>query len=93
MSKRMNNIKRKMHEVTKPESGKAYQIMVQGRLNQRWSDWLGGVSFSNESEESLVTTLTAEIMDQSALRGILNKLWDLNLTLLSVTRIDERSDD
>lgn len=89
----MNNIKRKLHAVTKPENGKVYQIKVQGRLNQRWSDWLGGVAFSYESEESLITTLTAEIMDQSALRGILNKLWDLNLTLLSVTRFDERSND
>lgn len=82
-----------MKAVTEPESGHAYQIKVQGKLNQRWSDWLSGVAFSyeGESEGSLVTTMTIGIVDQSALRGILNKLWDLNLTLLSITRIDERS--
>ena len=91
MSKRMSDLKSKMKPVPGPESIPVYQIKVQGKLNERWSDWLGGVTFSYdyENEESLITTLTVPIADQSALRGILNKLWNLNLTLLSFSHIDE----
>jgi hypothetical protein len=81
----------KMNLEAKPGNKPAYQIKVQGKLNQCWSDWLGGVTFSYEREnvESPITTLIVPIADQSALRGTLNKLWDLNLTLLSVVRIGE----
>lgn len=71
-----------------------YQIKVQGKLNERWSDCLAGVSISHDQANSgaPVSTLTAPVADQAALRGILNKLWDLNLALLSVTRLDEPPD-
>jgi len=71
-----------------------YQIKLQGQLNERWSDWLGNVAFSYEgrSEGLPATILTMTIADQAALRGILNRLWDLNLILLSITRLDEASD-
>ena len=39
-----------------------------------------------QQNEDIVTTMTGPVTDQAALRGILEKIWDLNLTLLSVTR-------
>jgi hypothetical protein len=68
----------------------AYQIRVQGSLDESWSDWFDGMSVVAErgSDESPITTLTGVVADQSALRGILEKVWNLNLTLFSVTRIE-----
>jgi len=61
---------------------------VQGKLDQDWSDWFRGlaVTFEYASDGSPVTTLAGPVVDQSALRGILNQIWDLNLTLLLVSR-------
>jgi len=61
-----------------------YQIKMQGRLDESWSGWFDGMTVASDSD---TTTLTGAVADQSALRGILNKLWDLNLALISVTRI------
>jgi hypothetical protein len=70
-----------------------YEIRVRGKLDGRWSEWCGGLSFASEQAEdgSLVTTLTGTVTDQAALRGILAKLWDLGLTLLAVSRIEAES--
>jgi hypothetical protein len=65
-----------------------YEIRVQGMLNEHWSDWFSGLAVPEENGvgDPPVTSLTGPI-DQAALRGILCKLWDLNLTLVSVRRI------
>jgi len=67
-----------------------YQIKVQGKLDEKWSDWFGAMTVTVQSEGSdgPITTLIGAVADQSALRGILTKIWDLNLTLISVTRIE-----
>jgi hypothetical protein len=62
-----------------------YKIKMQGRLDESWSGWFNGMAIAFDSD---TTTLTSAVADQSALRGILNKLWDLNLALISVTQID-----
>jgi hypothetical protein len=62
-----------------------YEITVEGILDKKWSDWFDGMTITFESG---FTTLTGAVADQSALRGILFKIWDLNLTLLSVMRIE-----
>ena len=67
-----------------------YQIKVQGNLDDRWSDWFSGLTVVVEDVRTdipPVTTLTGRT-DQATLRGILNKIWDLNLTLISVVPID-----
>jgi len=66
-----------------------YQIRVQGKLDERWSEWFSGlaVAVENGIGNPPVTTLVGPI-DQAALRGILCKLWDLNLILISVRRIE-----
>ncbi len=67
-----------------------YQIKVQGKLDEKWSDWFGGmtVTVQSESNDAPITTLTGAVADQAALRGILTKIWDLNLTLISVSRME-----
>ena len=67
-----------------------YQIIVQGCLDLSWSDWFDEMEVTNETSKDaqLITTLNGNIEDQSTLRGILNRLWDLNLTILSVKRVE-----
>ena len=62
-----------------------YHIRVQGRLDESWSDWLGDVTvtFQDTPDGRGITTLTCRL-DQAALRGLLTRLWDRNLTVLSV---------
>ncbi|MBN1875780.1 MAG: hypothetical protein JXA33_16265 [Anaerolineae bacterium] len=67
---------------------KPYHIMVEGQLDPIWNEWFGGLTITNAQSDdgSPITTLTGPVADQSALRGILNKLWDLNLTVVYVKR-------
>jgi hypothetical protein len=67
-----------------------YEIRVQGELDQDWETWFGGldVVLAQTSDQMTVTTMLGPVPDQAALRGMLCKLWDLNLTLISVRRIE-----
>jgi hypothetical protein len=65
-----------------------YQILVQGRISMEWSAWLNGMSIMLESADPPVTKITGKVVDQAQLRGILNKIWDLNLILISVKRVE-----
>jgi len=72
-----------------PQAHAVYQIKVEGNLDPGWSDWFSGLAVTVEhSGDDTTTTLTGPVADQSALRGILTKLWDLNLALISVAQID-----
>ena len=64
----------------------SYRIRLEGRISTEWSAWLNGLAVSLESEQPPVTVLSGVIVDQARLRGILNKLWDLNLALISLER-------
>jgi hypothetical protein len=66
-----------------------YQIKLQGGLDDRWSDWFNGLTVVVESESPPITTLIG-LTDQAGLRGILNRIWDLNLRLISVVPIETR---
>ena len=68
-----------------------YRIRVQGSLDPRWSEWLGSMSVESEqaADGSPTTVLAGPVADQAALRGILTRLWDLNLDIVSVTRIGD----
>jgi hypothetical protein len=68
-----------------PDGPMTYQIQVWGKLDEGWSGWFTGLTAAFEEG---ITTLAGPVADQAALRGILNRIWDLNLTLLSVTRGD-----
>jgi hypothetical protein len=65
-----------------------YQIRVQGVLDQRWSAWFDGLQLS--SEPGGVTVIAGEVADQAALHGLLAKIRDLALPLLSVHRIEQQ---
>ena len=70
-----------------------YQIRIKGKIRENWSDWLHGMDISIEGAEegSPVTTVAGLVPDQAALRGILCKFWDLNLTILSVMQIESKA--
>jgi hypothetical protein len=59
-----------------------YQLRIKGHLNQRWSDWLGGLAI--HLEEDGTTLLVGPLVDQAALHGVINLIRDLGLPLLSV---------
>ncbi len=63
-----------------------YEIRLQGQLNARWADWFDGLTLAQE--ESGNTLLSGPLADQSALHGILKKVRDLGLTLLSVNSVE-----
>ena len=69
-----------------------YQIRIQGQIDHSWSEWLCGFEISRLSnpEGQADTLLEGLVTDQAALRGLLNKLWDLNLTILSVQQVECR---
>jgi hypothetical protein len=60
-----------------------YVICVHGRLGSRWDEWFDGFTLAPGAEGS--TVLTGRIVDQAALHGVLRKLADLGLPLISVT--------
>ncbi len=62
-----------------------YEIRVQGHLDQRWSDWFDGFTISYDGETC--TVLRGSLPDEAALHGLLIKVHDLALPLLSVNRI------
>lgn len=64
-------------------TGRAYQIKVQGHLEDHWSDWLGGLAISRDAQGH--TLLTGVVPDQAALHGILAQIRDLGLTLIAIS--------
>ena len=70
-----------------------YQIRVPGYLDESWSDWIGGLTITVESEGDgpPVTTLTGTL-DQAALHGLLRRLYSLGLPLISVNWVKRDSE-
>jgi hypothetical protein len=60
-----------------------YEIKIKGHLDQRWSDWFAGMKLTHLEEDE--TLLSGSLPDQAAIYGLLERMRDLNLTLLSVT--------
>jgi hypothetical protein len=73
-----------MPQAAKHDRQAVYQIRVQGRLDESWSDWLDGLAIVPLAHGE--TLLTGPIRDQAALHGLLNKIRDLGLPLLGVEK-------
>jgi hypothetical protein len=69
-----------------PDSPRRYEVRLKGRLRPRWAAWFDGLSLVNE--EGGTTVLQGEVVDEAALHGLLRKVRDSGLPLLSVTRIE-----
>lgn len=65
-----------------------YQIRVKGILDANWSDWFDG--FAIMPLECGDTVLAGQVVDQSALHGLLNKIRDIGLPLISLNRLDAK---
>ncbi len=62
-----------------------YEIRIKGHLDDRWADWFEGLTLTREDNGD--TLLTGPVVDQAALHGLLRKVRDLAMPLLSVTRV------
>jgi hypothetical protein len=63
-----------------------YQIRIKGHLGPRWADWFGGVTIALEDNGD--TLLTCPVEDQAALYGLLRKVRDLGMPLISAIRVE-----
>ena len=62
-----------------------YQIRITGHLGREWTDWFEGLAITLEANGD--TLLTGPVVDQAALHGVLKKVRDLGMPLVSVTRV------
>lgn len=74
---------------TRPDAQR-YEIRVRGHLDQRWSGWFDGMSLSRPADGS--TVIAGVVADQAALHGLLQRLRDLGLPLISLTSFDTDSE-
>jgi hypothetical protein len=63
-----------------------YQIRIKGHLGPQWTEWFGGLSITLEDDGD--TLLTGPVVDQAALHGLLKKVRDLGMPLLSAVRVN-----
>jgi len=70
---------------TEPRQPLVYQIRITGHLGSHWTDWFDGLAITLEDNGE--TLLTGPVVDQAALHGLLRKVRDLGMPLISVIRI------
>jgi hypothetical protein len=71
---------------TDPSQPMVYQIRIKGHLGREWTDWFEGLTITLEDNGD--TLLTGLVIDQAALHGLLKKVRDLGLTLVSVNQVN-----
>ncbi len=62
-----------------------YQIRIEGHLDRRWTDWFGGMTITLKDNGD--TLLAGPVVDQAALHGLLRKVRDLRMPLISAVRV------
>jgi hypothetical protein len=70
---------------TDPSQQMVYQIRLKGHLGSQWTDWFGGLTVTLEDNGD--TLLTGPVVDQAALHGLLKKVRDLGMPLVSVVNV------
>lgn len=68
-----------------PRHSPVYQIRIKGHLDSQWIDWFEGLTITLEEDGN--TLLTGQVVDQAALHGLLKKVRDLGIPLVSVVQI------
>jgi hypothetical protein len=68
-----------------PIGSTVYQIRLRGQLGPLWSDWFDGLAITWDGADTL---LTGEVIDQSALYGVIRRIRDLGVTLISINRLE-----
>jgi hypothetical protein len=68
-----------------PQHDMVYQIRLKGHLGRQWADWFDGLTITLEDNGD--TLLTGLLADQAALHGLLKKVRDLGLTLISLNQV------
>ena len=84
----MPNKRSPEHDTDQPM---VYQIKLKGHLDRQWEDWFEGLTFTLGEDGD--TLLTGPVIDQAALHGLLKKVRDLNMLLLSVNSVDPGTED
>ena len=74
-----------MADGQKKDTGKIYEIKLQGHLDTKWSEWFYGMTITHESDGA--TTLYGSLPDQTVLHSVLDRIRDMNLQLMSVNQI------
>jgi len=70
---------------TDPGQPIAYQIRITGQLDSRWADWFEGLTITLDGDDTLIT---GPVIDQAALHGLLRRVRDLGLPLVSVSPVE-----
>jgi hypothetical protein len=68
-----------------------YEIRLKGHLDDRWAEWFEGLTITLEEDGD--TLLTGPVIDQAALHGLLKKVRDLGLPLLSVNSVESDAEE
>jgi hypothetical protein len=68
-----------------------YEIRIRGHLGSRWATWFDGMTLTTNSDGT--TVIEGPVVDQAALHGLLRKLRDIGLPLLSLTQVDPDNSD
>jgi hypothetical protein len=75
-----------MSETMSANEAGRYEIRIKGRLDSRWAAWFNGLNLTNAGDGT--TLIHGVVADQSALHGLLQKVRDVGLPLISVSRVD-----
>ena len=74
-----------MSSDTGPDQPTTYQVRIKGHLGPEWTDWFGGLAITLEKNGD--TLLTGLVVDQAALHGLLRRVRDLGMPLVSVSQM------
>lgn len=81
----------KRNPKTNPDQPVVYQIRIKGHLGSQWTEWFEGLTIT--LEENGDTLLTGPVVDQAALHGLLKKVRDLGMQLVSISPLENGQAD
>ena len=87
-NKVQGHVKRQPNSKTDSSQPLVYQIRIEGHLGHQWTDWFEGLTITLEEDGD--TLLTGPVVDQAALHGLLKKVRDLGMPLVSVNPVEPR---